>query len=96
MHTIVSWDISVGPQRTEIHDRMVGVLQPYTGVRPLTTFYIIKTTAYEREIIYAELAAVVDQYPDRVSYIVSPAMAGAYAGTLPQGTWDSINKITAE
>jgi len=95
MHTVVSWDISEGPKRAEIHDRLEAVLQPYPWVRPLTTFYIIKTTAYEREIIYAGLAAVVKQYPDRVGYVVSPAMAGSYAGKLPQSIWNRINQITA-
>lgn len=95
MHTVVSWDISEGPQRAEIQDRLEFILQPYPFVQPLTTFYIIKTTTYEREIIYAGLAAVVKEYPDRIGYVVSPALAGSYAGSLPQPVWNQINAITS-
>jgi hypothetical protein len=61
MHIVVSWDISDGPNRTDINDQLVAVLKPYPWV----------------------------------SLIVSPSMAGMYAGTLPKDDWDKINQITA-
>jgi hypothetical protein len=95
MHIVVSWDISDGPNRTDINDQLVAVLKPYPWVRPLTTFYVVKATPAERDVIIALMSAVIAQHSGRVSLIVSPSMAGMYAGTLPQHDWDKINQITA-
>lgn len=94
MHLVVSWDITDGPDRSEISQQMVLVLQPYSWVRPLTTFYIVKANPLERDAIITGLNNVEHAHPGRVRFVVSPLMQGPYQGLLTKDDWDKINERT--
>lgn len=94
MHIAVSWDITDGPDRSELNERMVAVLNPYSWIRPLTTFYIIQTDVYGRQAIQDGLISVGRMYPSRVHFLVSPLMSGGYQGFLPNNLWAQINERT--
>ena len=94
MHIVVSWDITEGPDRTQISDQMVLILKPYSWVRPLTTFYILQTDAIGREAIIAGLTSITRRYPNRIRFVVSPLMQGRYQGILNPDDWAAINSRT--
>lgn len=95
MHIAVTWDITEGPDRANLSSQMVEVLQPYSWVRPLTTFYIIKTDAVGRETINANLTKIGQRFPQRIRFVVTPLMQGPYQGFLTQQDWTAINERTA-
>lgn len=95
MHIVVSWDITEGPDRTAISDRMIEVLKPFSWYRPLTTYYVIKTDAMGRQAIIDGLTTIGRAYPNRVRFVVSPLMQGAYQGFLNQDEWQHINDRTS-
>ena len=96
MHIVVSWDISEGaPTRGDLSEKLVTVLRPYSWFRPLTTYYIVKTDEIGRQAIYAGLLSVGRSHPNRINFVVSPLMQGAYLGFLPEKNWPQINERTA-
>lgn len=94
MHIAVSWDITDGPDRTLISDRMIEVLKPYSWARPLTTYYVVDTDVYGRQAIQDRLLEIGRTYPSRVRFLVSPLMQGGYQGFLTQEQWNAINERT--
>ncbi|MGK9199444.1 hypothetical protein [Sinorhizobium meliloti] len=95
MHIAVSWDITDGPDRTDISNQMIEVLRPYSWARPLTTYYVVKTDAFGREAINANLTRIGQNYPQRVRFVVTPLMQGPYQGFLTQQDWQAVNERTA-
>jgi len=95
MHIVVSWDINDGaPSRSELSDKLLAVMKPYSWFRPLTTYYVVRTDEVGRQAIYAGLLAVGRAYPSRINFVVSPLMQGAYLGFLPEAHWPQINERT--
>lgn len=97
MHIIVSWDISAeGADWKQLNERMVGVFAPYSWIRPLNTFYIVKVNSEaQREAVHADLLTAARSTPHRVLFIVSPLIDGKrYEGLLPKETWPELNLRT--
>lgn len=95
MHIAVTWDISDGPDREKISQQMIAVLASYSWVRPLTTFYVIKTDVYGRQKIFDDLLKIGQIYSSRVRFLVSPLMQGTYLGFLNQDLWAPMNERTS-
>lgn len=99
MHVVVSWDIKTeGPRWSEIDDGMRTALKPHSWVRPLSTFYIVRVASdVERRLLKDRLREVVTSVPEKVHYIVTPAMVGgSYSGWLPKDMWEKINLRTQQ
>ncbi|KRA42108.1 hypothetical protein [Devosia sp. Root635] len=95
MHIVVSWDITDGaPPRSELSESLKEAFAGHSWFRPLTTYYVIKADEAARLEIYEALLTVAEANPDRINFVVSPVMQGAYLGFLPQTSWDKINKRT--
>ena len=98
MHFVLSWDISAtGNERTQIEEAIKLVIKPYSWVRPLTTFYIIKVDTQEQwDKIFAALNAAARSHgSNKAHYVMSPLMnGGQYNGLLPKNLWDAINERT--
>ena len=93
MHFVLSWDISAtGPARERIEQRLKQVIQPYSWVRPLTTFYIIQVHSQrEWDTILNDLNRTIGSDP--VQFVMTPLMSGGkYNGGLSQDLWDEINQ----
>lgn len=97
MHITVSWDISAaGGEIASITERLISVFKPYSWIRPLSNFYVIKLTdAAQRERIHAELLTAARSSPNTVLFLVSPVIEGSrYEGLLPKDAWQDLNAIT--
>ncbi len=98
MHTVFSYDLQIpaGTRRQEIESRIEAILQPYTYVRRLTTFYIIHVaTEAEWTALLNSLTALSREISETFRFIMSPPMdGGRYNGILARGDWDEINAIT--
>ena len=95
MHIVVSWDIKTAkPKWDEIDEKLKKCLEGYSWVRPLTTFYVVKTNAEaDRTIIKDRLVAVAKGDSATVHIVVSPSMSGGrYDGYLPSDAWEKLNK----
>jgi hypothetical protein len=96
MHVVVSWDIKSGsPSRWKvINEKLRDTLGPYSWVRALSTFYIVKLNSQdERKLLQEALTTSVKALPERVHFIISPVMIGGrYNGWLPKDMWEKVNK----
>lgn len=95
MHIAVSWDISEGPDRDQINQQMLAIINPHGWAKPLTTFYVIKIDPISREAICDGLLRVAQAYPTRVRFVVTPLMQGTYFGYLNQDMWSPVNERTS-
>lgn len=96
MYVVISWDISAsGSEWNVINERLVGVFKPYSWIRPLNTFYVVKINAeQQRNAIYNELLTAAKSTPLRVLFLVSPVIIGRFEGLLPKETWPDLNSRT--
>ena len=98
MHIAVTWDINASSRErwNEINGKMVDVLQPFSWVRPLTTFYVVRLLVEsERDLIADGLLAVAESVSEQVLFLVSPTMPSAqYRGYLPRDMWNELNQRT--
>lgn len=97
LHIATSWDIAAtGDRWKALNEQMLEVLKPYSWVRPLSTFYIVQIhTESARGNIQSALEAVAKAAPERIHFLISPAMQGGrYDGYLPRDTWSQINSRT--
>lgn len=95
MHIVVSWDIkTTQPRWGEIDERLKEGLKGYSWVRPLTTFYVVRTNGEtDRGLIKDRLVAVARSVSETVHIVISPTMAGGrYDGFLPQDSWSKLNE----
>ena len=95
MHLVISWDIKIGkPKWDEIDEKLKKCLDGYSWVRPLSTFYVVRTNSEnDRTILKDRLVAVAKAETVTVHIIVSPSMAGGrYDGYLPTDAWEKLNK----
>ena len=97
MHIVISWDIKAeGDRWNKLDDALRKAIGPYSWVRPLTTFYIVKIPdpSY-REIILNNMLGVAKPAPETIHIVISPVMSsGTYTGYLPQDMWQKINERT--
>lgn len=94
MHFVVSWDLkSSGEKWTEQNEKMKAVLKPYSWVRPLSTFYIVKVNGQsDWDLIRNNLTAV-SESENKINFVMTPLMSGgSYNGMLPSKTWADINE----
>ena len=97
MHIAISWDISASGDRwNTINEQMREEIHPYSWVRPLTTFYVVKVNGEtDRETIRSNLEDVAKSVNEKVHFLVSPIMSSSrYSGYLPQDMWEKINQRT--
>ena len=97
MHVVVSWDIKASGERwTQIDTMMREALHAYSCVQPLPTFHIVHINgANDQRIIHQSLTALTESLPEKVYFVMTPAMAaGRYNGLLPKDTWSEINEMT--
>lgn len=96
MHFIVSWDITHGPLRNSIEQRLLDVLSPYPHARPLTTFYIVQVSSQNAYLyIVNTLTGIAQQYPQLVRFVVGPLISGGnYNGWLDANLWPGIQSLT--
>ena len=99
MHVALGWSIPVPPDGArwqQINDQLKAVIQNYSWVRPLPTFYVIKVASLEdRDAVVNGLIAVIKTLSEQVHFIASPPMVGgSYAGWLPSNLWTEINQRT--
>ena len=97
LHIAISWDITANGDRwTTLNQQMLEVLKPYSWVRPLSTFYIVQIhTESARGAMHSALESVAKAAPERIHFLISPAMQGGrYDGYLPGTTWPKINERT--
>lgn len=98
MHFVLSYDLSAeGARRREIEQRIEAVLSPYTHVKSLKNFYIIKVSdEKDWEHIRQELTALSNLITEEFYFVMSPLIdsRARYNGILFKGEWDAINKIT--
>ena len=97
MHIAVTWDISAsGTRWNEINDQMREVLRPFSWVRPLTTFFVVRLNLHaDQDSIRDGLLAVAKSVAEQVHFVVSPIMSsGRYDGYLPQDMWPELNQRT--
>lgn len=97
MHIAVTWDISAsGARWNEINDQMREVLRPFSWVRPLTTFFVVRVNrGGDRDTIRDGLVAIAKSVAEQVHFVVSPIMSpGRYDGYLPQDMWSELNQRT--
>lgn len=96
MHIVVSWNIkALGARKSALNDEMKSCLKDYSWARPLeNNVYVVKIdTAEEREILQDRLLKVAKEAPEKVHFLMSPAMdGGRYNGWLPRPMWAKINK----
>ncbi|WP_422450692.1 MULTISPECIES: hypothetical protein [unclassified Endozoicomonas] len=99
MHLAISWDISAqNPQWDQLNNQMLAVLSPYSWVRPLSTFYVVRVNGeVDRHNIFNGLTAVAQSSTmNQINFLISPLMsAGRYDGFLPQDAWVNINERTS-
>ena len=98
MHVVVSWDIKTTAPRWDVIDGMMrAALKPHSWVRPLSTFYIVRVASEtERIALKLRLLEVVTDVPERVHFLVSPAMIGGnYTGWLPRDMWPKVSARSA-
>ena len=97
LHIAVSWDIPATDDRWKaLNEQMLEALKPYSWVRPLSTFYIVQIHSESaRGGIQSALEAVAKAAPERIHFLISPAMQGGkYNGYLSSGAWPKINERT--
>lgn len=97
MHIAVSWDISAqNPRWGIINDLLLARIKPYSWVKPVNTYYVIKVlSAQQRVDITQALTQVAQSVPETVHFVVSPLMSGGrYDGYLPQNLWADLNERT--
>ena len=97
LHIAVSWDIGATGERWKaLNQQMLKVLKPYSWVRPLSTFYIVQIrTESVRGTMQSALEAVAKAAPERIQFLISPAMQGGrYNGYVSRDTWPEINERT--
>ena len=98
MHIAVTWDISASGNRwKEINDQMREVLRPFSWVRPLTTFFVVRVSGRgDQDSIRNGLLAVAKSVSEQVHFVVSPIMSpGRYDGYLPKDMWAELNQRTS-
>lgn len=95
MHFVVSYDITnrANNNRAEWEERIREVIQTYSWVRPLTTFFVIQVAdAYHRQIIVDGLTRVSNAALGDIHFVATPLMAGGlYGGVLPGNLWPELN-----
>ena len=97
LHIAVSWDISATGDRWKVlNQQMQDVLKPYSWVRVLSTFYIVQIRSESaRGAMQSALEAVARAAPERIHFLISPAMQGGrYNGYLSRDAWPKINQRT--
>ena len=97
MHISVTWDISAkGESWNSLNDKMRDALKPYSWVRPLSTFYIIKISGeHDRTRIKESMENIASSGTVKIHFLLSPIMSsGRYYGYLPKDMWDNINERT--
>lgn len=97
MHIAVSWDIKAeNPRWGIINERLLEKIKPYSWVRPVNTFYVIKVDSVERRVeIVKSLTQAAQGVPESVFFVVTPLMVGGrYDGLLPKENWDQLNERT--
>ena len=98
MHTVFSYDLHIpaGDRRTEVENRIEGILEPFTHVRRLTTFYIVHVaTQAEWTVLLNRMTELARDIPETLRFIMSPPMEGGrYNGILSRGDWDEVNAIS--
>ena len=95
MHIVISWDIKTSqPHWGTIDTKMQEGLSGYSWVRPLSTFYVVKTVSeQDRAIIRDRLLKVAKSASKTVHFILSPTMSGGrYDGYLPNDSWEKLNE----
>lgn len=95
MHLVISWDIKASkPKWDEVDEKLKACLEGYSWVRPLTTFYVVRTDSEaDRAILKERLVAVARSAGVTVHIVISPSMAGGrYDGFLPADSWEKLNK----
>lgn len=95
MHIVLAWEINTqGEQSTKINKDLLAVLSPYSWVRPLPSFFIIKINSVEtRKDITDKLVKTIQKYNEKIHLVVSPPMTGgSYNGWLPKGLWKQIGE----
>lgn len=95
MHIIVSWDIKTPkPKWDEIDEKLKEALTGYSWVRPLTTFYVVRTSGeVDRNLIRDRLVKVASSAGATVHIVISPTMSGGrYDGFLPSDAWPKLNE----
>lgn len=97
MHVMLSWDIPAEGERwKEINQQLRECLSSYSWVRPLKTVYVVKVDDHaERKALIAALTDVARSAPERVHFLMTPAMSGGgYNGFLPRDMWEKVTKRT--
>lgn len=97
MHFVLSYDLGAeGQRRSEIEKEIETILSPYTHVKRLSTFYIIRIQEnIEWESIRVALTNLAQKISESFHFIMSPPISeGNYNGILYRGEWDEINAIT--
>lgn len=95
MHLVISWDIEIGKSKWgEIDEKLKKCLDGYSWVRPLTTFYVVRTDSeVDRTRLKEKLVAVAKAESATVHIVITPSMAGGrYDGYLPSDAWEKLNK----
>lgn len=69
-------------------------LRGYSWVRPLTTFYVVRTNSEaDRSLIKDRLVEVASSAGATVHIVISPTMSGGrYDGFLPSDFWPTLNE----
>lgn len=97
MHIVMTYDLSAtNARRTEIEERIEGILQPYRHVKRLSTFYVIHIdSAAMAESIRQGMDNLSREITETLLFIISPMMTGGkYNGLLQLGQWEELNAIT--
>jgi hypothetical protein len=94
MHFVLCWNIKVAGERAkEVEASLAAVIKPYSWVRALDSFYIVKVDTQEKhDAIREALVAIAKTSPKDFYFVMSPLATGRYRGWLPQSLWAKIEE----
>ena len=105
IHFVLSWDIHTKNRNGntedrewgEVNSRLQECIEPYSWVRPLSTFYIVRVSGpQEWQEIRDALVRVAENSTADINFLIGPLMSGGqYDGWLPEDIWPKVQKRTA-